>query len=96
MTNNVSAMPAGKAAARGAAPGQSLKNAITAAVMTAILTIPILGLQLKLEGYKVVLEPHWRPVWIAVAAVFLFQLFKPLLSRAGSAVRLPGDRKSVV
>ncbi|EYS86016.1 leucine/isoleucine/valine transporter permease subunit [Cupriavidus sp. SK-4] len=89
MTDNVSAMPAGKAAARGAAPGQSLKNAITAAMMTAILTIPILGLQLKLEGYKVVLEPHWRPVWIAVAAVFLFQLFKPLLSRAGSAVRLP-------
>jgi len=88
MTNKISAMPAGQAA-RGAAPGQSLKNAITAAVMTAILTIPVLGLQLKLEGYKVVLEPHWRPVWIAVAAVFLFQLFKPLLSRAGSAVRLP-------
>ncbi|PZX31859.1 high-affinity branched-chain amino acid transport protein (ABC superfamily, membrane) [Cupriavidus phytorum] len=89
MTNNVSAMPAAKAAARGATPGQSLKNAITAAVVTAILTIPILGLQLKLEGYQVVLEPHWRPVWLAVAAVFLFQLFKPVLSRAGSAVRLP-------
>ncbi|NUT13414.1 MAG: DUF3382 domain-containing protein, partial [Cupriavidus sp.] len=82
-------MPAAKAAVRGATPGQSLKNAITAAVMTAILTIPILGLQLKLEGYQVVLEPHWRPVWLAVAAVFLFQLFKPMLSRAGSAVRLP-------
>ncbi|WP_432257676.1 high-affinity branched-chain amino acid ABC transporter permease LivM [Cupriavidus sp. TMH.W2] len=88
MTNKVGAIPAGQAA-RAAAPGQSLKNAITAAVMTAILTIPILGLQLKLEGYKVVLEPHWRPVWIAVAAVFLFQLFKPMLSRAGSAVHLP-------
>ncbi|SOZ35485.1 leucine/isoleucine/valine transporter subunit; membrane component of ABC superfamily [Cupriavidus neocaledonicus] len=89
MTNNVSAMPGARVAARGATPGQSLKNAITAAVMTAILTIPILGLQLKLEGYRVVLEPHWRPVWLAVAAVFLFQLFKPVLSRAGSAVRLP-------
>lgn len=41
---------------------QSLKNAVWAAVLTAILTIPILGLQLKLEGYRVVLEPHWRPV----------------------------------
>ncbi|WP_035848292.1 high-affinity branched-chain amino acid ABC transporter permease LivM [Cupriavidus neocaledonicus] len=82
-------MPGARVAARGATPGQSLKNAITAAVMTAILTIPILGLQLKLEGYRVVLEPHWRPVWLAVAAVFLFQLFKPVLSRAGSAVRLP-------
>ncbi|PMY01229.1 high-affinity branched-chain amino acid ABC transporter permease LivM, partial [Pseudomonas sp. GW460-13] len=55
MTNKISAMPAGQAA-RAAVPGQSLKNAIFAAVMTAILTIPILGLQLKLEGYKVVLE----------------------------------------
>ncbi len=79
MTNRTSALPA----------GQSLKNAVTAAVMTAILTIPILGLQLKLEGYKVVLEPHWRPVWTAVAVVFLFQLFKPLLTRASGAVRMP-------
>jgi len=64
----------------------SLKNAVTAAVMTAILTIPILGLQLKLEGYKVVLEPHWQPVWLAVGAVFLFQLFRPFFVRAGRAV----------
>jgi len=68
---------------------QTLKNAVTAAVLTAILTIPVLGLQLKLEGYQVVLEPHWRPVWLAVGAVFLFQLFKPLLTRAGKSVRLP-------
>ena len=68
---------------------QSLKNAVWAAVLTAILTIPILGLQLKLEGYRVVLEPHWRPVWIAVAAVFLFQLFKPVIHRSTSAVKLP-------
>lgn len=60
---------------------QTMKGAVTAAVMTAILTIPVLGLQLKLDGYKVVLEPHWRPVWIAVAAVFVFQLLKPLLTR---------------
>ncbi|MGY8524634.1 high-affinity branched-chain amino acid ABC transporter permease LivM [Paracidovorax citrulli] len=68
---------------------QSLKNAVSAAVLTAILTVPILGLQLKLEGYRVVLEPHWRPVWIAVIAVFLFQLFKPLIDRTTAAVRLP-------
>ena len=48
---------------------------MAAAFLTAILTIPVLGLQLKLEGYQVVLTPHWRPVWIAVAGVFLFQLF---------------------
>ncbi|MGO4332888.1 high-affinity branched-chain amino acid ABC transporter permease LivM [Cupriavidus sp. 2TAF22] len=72
-----------------ASMGQSLKNAITAAVMTAILTVPILGLQLKLEGYKVVFEPHWQPVWLAVGAVFLFQLFKPLFQRAGAGIKLP-------
>ncbi|MGU7776501.1 DUF3382 domain-containing protein, partial [Burkholderia sp. MR1-5-21] len=44
---------------------------------------------LKLDGYQVVLEAHWRPVWIAVAAVFLFQLFKPSLTRAKAAVKLP-------
>ncbi|HDR9756042.1 MULTISPECIES: high-affinity branched-chain amino acid ABC transporter permease LivM [Burkholderia] len=69
--------------------GQALKNAVAAAFLTAILTIPVLGLQLKLDGYQVVLTPHWRPVWIAVAAVFLFQLFKPWLVRAKSAVKLP-------
>jgi branched-chain amino acid transport system permease protein len=73
----------------GATAGQALKNAVAAALLTAILTIPVLGLQLKLDGYQVVLTPHWRPVWIAVAAVFLFQLFKPWLVRAKSAVKLP-------
>ena len=32
---------------------QTMKGAVTAAVMTAILTIPVLGQQLKLDGYKV-------------------------------------------
>ena len=81
------ATPAGWAPA--APAGATLKNAVVAAVMTAILTIPVLGLQLKLDGYKVVLESHWRPVWIAVIAVFLFQLCKPMLDRARGAVRLP-------
>ena len=54
-----------RASAPRASASDTLKNAVTAAVLTAILTIPVLGLQLKLDGYKVVLEPHWRPVWIA-------------------------------
>ena len=72
-----------------ASVGATLKNALTAALLTAVLTIPVLGLQLKLDGYQVVLEPHWRPVWAAVAAVFLFQLFKPWLVRAKAAMPLP-------
>jgi branched-chain amino acid transport system permease protein len=68
---------------------QTLKNAVTAAVITAILTIPILGLQLTLQGYTIVLESHWRPVWIAVGAVFLFQLAQPLWRRKAVGIKLP-------
>ncbi len=68
---------------------QTFKNAAIAAVITAILTIPILGVQLTLQGYTLALDTHWRPVWIVVAAVFLFQLAKPLWRRAGVGVKLP-------
>lgn len=87
MARASSSQPAPASAA--AAPG-TLKNAVIAALVTAVLTIPALGLQLRIEGYEVVLEPHWRPVWMAVIAVFLFQLCRPVLRRAcGGAVRLP-------
>jgi branched-chain amino acid transport system permease protein len=58
------------------------KNAVLAAVLTAVLTIPLLGLQLQLDGYLIVLHAHWAPVAAAVAAVFLFQLCKPLLAQS--------------
>ena len=64
------------------------KNAVLAAILTAILTIPLLGLQLQLHGYLVVLHTHWQSVIIAVAAVFLFQLCKPMLARSSQAIRV--------
>jgi len=67
----------------------TLKNAVAAAILTAILTTPLLGLKLQLEGYRVVLQAHWTPVLISVLAVFLFQLFKPALSRTTANIRLP-------
>jgi len=67
----------------------TLKNAVAAAILTAILTTPMLGLQLQLEGYRVVLNAHWTPVLIAVLAVFVFQLIKPTLARSTKKVRLP-------
>jgi branched-chain amino acid transport system permease protein len=69
--------------------GAAFKNAVLAALLTAILTVPILGLQLRLHGYQIELQQNWQPVWIAVAVVFLFQLFRPWLSRGKAAVRLP-------
>jgi branched-chain amino acid transport system permease protein len=61
---------------------QTVKGAFAAALATIILTAPILGLQLTLDGYQVVLQQHWRPVWVAAAVVFVFQLVKPLFQRA--------------
>ncbi|HEY4072661.1 MAG TPA: high-affinity branched-chain amino acid ABC transporter permease LivM [Herbaspirillum sp.] len=73
------------------------RNATLAALLTAVLTIPLLGLQLQLDGYLIVLHAHWAPVAAAVAVVFLFQLckpwFKPLLAQSSkgfrTAVKLP-------
>lgn len=67
--------------------GHTFKNAVVAAILTAILTTPILGLQLQFEGYKVVLHAHWMRVALAVALVFLFQLAKPWLARTTAGVR---------
>lgn len=67
----------------------TLKNAVAAALLTAILTTPLLGLQLQLDGYQVVLHAHWTPVCIAVLAVFAFQLCKPALTRSSVRLRLP-------
>ena len=64
-----------------------LKNACMAALLTAALTIPLLGLQLKLSGFVLELHAHWTPVVLAVAAVFLFQLCKPWLSASSKRLR---------
>lgn len=71
----------------------TLKNAVAAAILTAILTTPLLGLKLQLEGYRVVLQQHWTPVLLSVLAVFLFQLFKPMLARSTANIRLPAIPK---
>ncbi len=66
-----------------------LKDALVAAAITAVLTAPILGLKLRLDGYRVVLESHWWLVGLAVVAVFIFQLLRPLFARVTASVRLP-------
>ena len=88
MSQTVSVRMAAKDA-QGPSSSQTVKGALAAAVATIILTAPILGLQLTLDGYQVALRQHWRPVWIAAAVVFVFQLVKPMFVRATSAVRLP-------
>ncbi|MFP5405271.1 MAG: high-affinity branched-chain amino acid ABC transporter permease LivM [Gammaproteobacteria bacterium] len=62
--------------------GKTLGSAITAALLTAVLVVPIFGVELQRQGYRIVLDTNWRPVLLAVGAVFLFQVVRPALSRA--------------
>lgn len=69
-----------------------LRNACIAALVTAVLTAPVLGLQLVREGPRTVLETHWSLVLGAAAAVFVIQLLRPLLGKL-TALRLPGSER---
>ena len=65
----------------------ALKSAASAALITALLAIPILGTQIISEpGYTTLEWQGWR-VAAAVAAVFLFQLLRPQLSGLGTIAR---------
>jgi branched-chain amino acid transport system permease protein len=66
----------------------TFKNASIAALVTALLTAPILGLQLRLEGYKIVIHPHWQPVAWAMLLVFAVQLLRPALGRKLGLARM--------
>ena len=60
----------------------TLRNALVATLVTAGLTIPVLGLQLVREGARTHIETHWNLVLIACAAVFVIQLLRPAASRS--------------
>lgn len=67
----------------------SFKNAIIAALMTAVIVTPIFGLQLVRQGMSMTLEPQWNLVLLACGGVFVFHLIKPLLARLFGSMRLP-------
>ncbi|MDR2128787.1 MAG: high-affinity branched-chain amino acid ABC transporter permease LivM [Burkholderiaceae bacterium] len=65
-----------------------LKNAAIAAIMTTVLVLPVFGLHLTRQGVRTIIEPQWGIVAAAAAAVFFFQLFSPLLARAGRRIHV--------
>lgn len=73
----------------------TLRNALVATLVTAGLTIPVLGLQLVREGARTHIETHWNLVLIACAAVFVIQLLRPALARvfSGLSFRMPGAER---
>ncbi|MFO1431156.1 MAG: high-affinity branched-chain amino acid ABC transporter permease LivM [Candidatus Competibacteraceae bacterium] len=67
-----------------------LPEALSMSLLTALLTLPVLGVHLQVDGLKVALQGNARPVVIAMAAVFLVRLFQEPLKQAYS--RLNPDR----
>ena len=65
---------------------ENFKNAIFAAVLTAIMTIPIFGLQLVRQGAQTQIVPDWDLVLMGIAAVFLVQLIRPYVFKNFSKV----------
>lgn len=69
----------------------NLVPALLAAVIAALVIIPIFGLELKRAGMTMGLESHWSFVLWGSLAVFIVQLFKPALQArtAGLGLSLP-------
>lgn len=62
-------------------PTNTFKNAFMAAVFTAVIMMPVFGLQLMRQGAQTHLEARWDLVAIAAAVVFVFQLLRPWLAK---------------
>ena len=58
---------------------ENFKNAIFAAVLTAIMTIPIFGLQLVRQGAQTQIVPDWDLVLLGIASVFVVHLIRTFL-----------------
>ena len=73
-----------------------LPEALSMSLLTALLTLPVLGVHLQVEGLKVALQGDARPVCIAMAAVFLARLFQEPLKRAGAPLCQDSCRLTVI
>ncbi|MCP5419797.1 MAG: high-affinity branched-chain amino acid ABC transporter permease LivM [Gammaproteobacteria bacterium] len=65
-----------------------LPESVVMALVTAVLTIPILGVRIHIENLQVTLEGDGTPVYIAMAVVFLVRLFRAPLSQITGMVRI--------
>lgn len=66
---------------------QTIRHAIFATVLTALVVIPIFSLHLERVGMRTVIVPQWTTVLWACTIVFVAQLLRPWL--AGQMRRLP-------
>ena len=72
----------------------NLLNALVSAFVLLILAAFIMGLQLSLDGTKLVVngagEVRWTWIAIGCAIVFVFQLFRPMVSSGLKKISGPG------
>jgi branched-chain amino acid transport system permease protein len=68
---------------------RALSDAFLAAVLTAVLLVPIFGLRIQVDGVNVSLNRTPAPVIVAVALVFLLHLFQVPLRRAWAKLSVP-------
>ena len=68
---------------------RTLSDAFLAAVLTAVLLVPILGLRIHVDGVNVSLNRTPLPVVVAVVAVFLLRLFRQPLQQLWARLRVP-------
>ena len=68
---------------------RTFSDALLAAVLTAVLLIPIFGLRIHVDGINVSLHRTPMPVIVAVVVVFLLRLFRQPLQQAWAKLQIP-------
>ncbi|HRX60951.1 MAG TPA: high-affinity branched-chain amino acid ABC transporter permease LivM [Candidatus Competibacter sp.] len=70
---------------------RTFSDALLAAVLTAVLLIPIFGLRIHVDGINVSLHRTPIPVIVAVVVVFLLRLFRQPLQQAWVKLQIPNS-----
>ncbi len=68
---------------------RTVSDALLAALLTAVLLVPIFGLRIHVDGVNVSLNRTPMPVIVAVVVVFLLRLFRQPLEQAWTTLRVP-------
>lgn len=77
------------AASKPSAWRAELGPALVAALITAVVMLPVFGLHLTRSGGATIIVPNWRPVYLAPILVFVVQMLRPQIARLQLGRRLP-------
>jgi branched-chain amino acid transport system permease protein len=66
---------------------KNLQNAVIAAILAGVIVTPVFGLHLVRQGARTLMESRWDLVLVAMAIVFVGQLFRPWLAMPFKALK---------